>query len=163
MVWGPDAGRQGAKRKLEQPRHKAWGGCFAKTRPKFLIMKWLTILFGLFIILVIILADQGKLGILRLLTSHNLDKVGHFILYGILTLLLDLTFLRALPNRSPKLVVVSIGLILALLIGLEEFSQQYFPRRTFDLVDLTFSYLGVIFFSWVAMRVRRISNPEGVK
>jgi len=119
------------------------------------MMKWLTILFGLFIVLIIILADQGKLGILRILTSHNLDKVGHFVLYGILTLLLDLTFIRALPNRSPKLVVVSIGLILAVLIGAEEVSQQYFPSRTFDLIDLTCSYLGVLFFSWVALKIKR--------
>ena len=41
--------------------------------------------------------------------------------------------------------------ILSLLIGLEEYSQQFFAKRTFDLVDLTFSYLGVIFFSWVAV------------
>jgi len=115
-------------------------------------MKWLTFIFAIFILLVIVLADQGKLGFLHMLTSHNLDKVGHFVLYGILTLLLDLTFIRALPNRSLKLVVVSIGLILALLIGLEEFSQQYFPKRTFDLIDLTFSYLGVVFFSWVALK-----------
>ena len=118
-------------------------------------MKWLTILFALFIIWIIVLADQGNLGILKAVNQIPYgDKAGHFILYGILTLLLDLTLMRSLPNRSPKRVVVSIGLILALLIGLEEFSQQYFPSRTFDLVDLTFSYLGVIFFSWLALKIR---------
>ena len=118
-------------------------------------MKIISILYVLFIILIIVLADMGKLGILGVLTAHNLDKVGHFVLYGILTLLIDLTFIRALPDRSPKLVVVSIGLILALLIGAEEFSQKLFSSRTFDLIDLTASYLGVIFFSWLALRVRR--------
>ena len=116
-------------------------------------MKWLTFIFAVFILLIIVLADLGKLGILRVINQIPYgDKVGHFILYGIMTLLLDLTFLSSLPNRSPKLVVVSIGLILALLIGLEEFSQQYFPKRTFDLIDLMFSYLGVSFFSWVALK-----------
>jgi len=119
-------------------------------------MKWLTVLFSLFIIVIIVLADMGKLGILHILTAHNLDKVGHFVLYGILTLLLDLTLIRALPNRSPKLVIVSIGLILAVLIGAEEFSQKLFPTRTFDLIDLTAGYLGVIFFSWLALRIKRI-------
>jgi len=124
------------------------------------MMKWLTVLFVLFILLIIVLADMGKLGILHVLTAHNLDKVGHFVLYGILTLLFDLTFIRALPpssalRTSPKLLVVSIGLILAVLIGAEEFSQRYFPSRTFDLVDLTFSYLGVIFFSWLALRIKK--------
>ena len=119
-------------------------------------MKWLTFLFSLFIILIIVLADQNRLGLLKVINEIPFgDKAGHFILYGILTLLLDLTFIRALPNRSPKLVVVSIGLILAVLIGAEEFSQQYFPSRTFDLVDLTFSYLGVAFFSGVALKIKR--------
>lgn len=116
-------------------------------------MKRLTILFSLFIILIIVLADSGNLGILRIVNRIPYgDKIGHFVLYGILILLLDLTSIRSLPNRSPKLIIVTMGLLLALLIGLEEFSQKYFSKRTFDLVDLTFSYLGVTFFSWVAMK-----------
>lgn len=70
-------------------------------------MKWLAALFGLFILLIIVLADRGQLG------------------------------------------------ILALLIGLEEFSQIFFPNRSFDLVDLAFSYLGVFFFSWLALRIKQ--------
>ncbi|HXD09001.1 MAG TPA: VanZ family protein [Anaerolineales bacterium] len=117
-------------------------------------MKWLTALFIFFIILIIVLADQGNLGILQLVNEIPYgDKAGHFILYGILTLLLDLSLMRSLPNRSPQRVVVSTGLILALLIGLEEISQQYFPSRTFDMIDLTFSYLGVSFFSWLALKI----------
>jgi len=120
-------------------------------------MKTLTTLFTLFIILIIILADLGKLGILRVINQIPFgDKAGHFILYGILTLLLDLTLLRSrrLP-LSPSRLVLRIALILSLLIGLEEYSQQFFAKRNFDLVDLAFSYLGVIFFSWVALRVHR--------
>jgi len=116
-------------------------------------MKWLTILFGAFLIVIIVLADMGRLGILHWLTSNNMDKAGHFILYGIMTLLLDLTFIRALPHLSRKLILLRVGLIFALLIGLEEFSQQIFASRTFDLIDLTFSYLGVVCFSWIALRI----------
>lgn len=116
-------------------------------------MKWLAILFALFIALIIILADAGKLGVLGFINQIPYgDKAGHFLLFGILTLLLNLIFIRSLPNRDPKLVAVSIGLILALLIGAEEYSQQFFNSRTFSLLDLAFSYLGVIFFSWVALR-----------
>jgi polysaccharide biosynthesis protein VpsQ len=119
-------------------------------------MKWLTILFSLFIVLIIILADQNKLGFLKVIDQIPFgDKVGHFVLYGTLALLLDLTFIRSLPRRSPRLVAVSIGLILAVLIGAEEFSQRYFPSRTPDLVDLTFSYLGLIFFSWLALKIEK--------
>ncbi len=67
-------------------------------------MKWLAILFTLFILLVIVLADAGIL-------AHYVgfiyefpfgDKAGHFILYGILTLLLDLALFRARPDQSPR-------------------------------------------------------------
>lgn len=120
-------------------------------------MKWLAILFSLLIILIIVLADMGAL-------PHFLqvwkdlpygDKAGHFILYGILTLLVDLALFRSIPNRSRTWLAVTSGLILALLIGLEEFSQQFFVNRTFSLKDLAAGYLGVIFFSWLALRVAR--------
>lgn len=119
-------------------------------------MKWLTFLFTLFIVLIILLADLGKLGILRIVNQIPFgDKIGHFALYGILTLLLDSTFIRSLPNRSPKLIIFLAGLTLVLIIGLEEYSQQFFAERTFDLVDLSFSYLGVGFFSRMALRMNK--------
>jgi len=121
------------------------------------MMKWLTILFTLFIILIIVLADSGNLGILNLVNRLPFaDKVGHFILYGILALLINLTFFRSFPLQSRKQVAVISGLILALLIGLEEFSQRNFPSRTFSLGDLAASYLGLIFFSWVALRTKKL-------
>jgi VanZ family protein len=119
-------------------------------------MKWLTILFTLFIILIIVLADTGRLGILMLVNRLPFgDKAGHFILYGILALLINWTLFRSLPSQSRKWIAVFSGLTLALLIGLEEFSQQFLAERSFDLVDLTFSYLGVTFFSWVAMKTKK--------
>jgi VanZ family protein len=120
-------------------------------------MKWLAILFTLFILLVIVLADMGVLAhYVGFVYSFPFgDKAGHFILYGILTLLIDLALFRSFPDRSPGKIAVRCGLVLALLIGLEELSQQYFSSRTFDLVDLTFSYLGVVFFSWLAIRIKK--------
>lgn len=119
-------------------------------------MKWITFLFGLFVLLIIVLADMGQLGMLGFVNRipHG-DKVGHFILYGILTLLIDLSLFRSLPRSSPKRVAVIAGVILALLIGLEELSQQYFSSRTFSVNDLLASYLGVIFFSWLALKQGR--------
>ena len=126
-------------------------------------MKWLTIFFGLFIILIIVLADTGNLGILQLVNRIPLgDKVGHFTLYGILTLLINLTSFRSVPAQGRKRIAVISDLILALLIGLEEFSQQNFSNRTFSLSDLTASYLGVIFFSWLALRIQSKHVEEGV-
>ncbi len=119
-------------------------------------MKWLAILFTLFIILVIVLADAGVIAhyVGFIYNFPYGDKVGHFILYGILALLINLALFRAYPDQSRIRLSVRCGLTLALLIGLEEFSQRYFSSRTSDLVDLTFSYLGVAFFSGVAIKTK---------
>jgi VanZ family protein len=119
-------------------------------------MKWLTVLFTLFIILIIVLADTGNLGRLAILNRIPFgDKVGHFVLYGILALLINLTLFRTVPLHTRKWVAILSGAILALLIGLEELSQRSFSHRTFDLIDLNASYLGVIFFLWLAWRMAR--------
>jgi VanZ family protein len=124
-------------------------------------MKWVTILFTLFIVLIIVLADTGNLGMFAVIYRiPHADKVGHFILYGILALLVNLTLFRSVP-LSPSLrqsrirVAVFSGVVLALLIGLEELSQQKFSNRTSSLSDLTASYLGVIFFSWLAIKTKK--------
>ena len=126
-------------------------------------MKWLAILFGLFILTIILLADLGKLGFLYSLYDFPYgDKVGHFILYGILTLLIDLTLLPSSARKSSSTIIssrrrvaVRVGLFLAVAITVEEFSQQYFSNRTFDLIDLGASVLGVMFFSWLALKIKK--------
>lgn len=118
-------------------------------------MKWLAFSFGLFIVCIIILADLGMLDILGFVNRiPNGDKAGHFILYGVLAFLIDLALFRSHRHLSRKLLVLRVASILILLIGLEEYSQQFFSKRTPDWVDLTFSYLGVAFFSWMALTKR---------
>lgn len=122
-------------------------------------MKRLAFFYGLFIFAVIVLADLGRLDIVGWVNRIPLgDKAGHFILYGILTLLIDLALLRTHRGLSPSLLVFRAALVLALIIGLEEVSQRFFSSRSFDLLDLAFSYLGVIVFSWAALSIKR---PEG--
>ena len=116
-------------------------------------MKWYAILFGVFIIVIIVLADLGRLSLLGFVNRIPYgDKAGHFLLYGILTLLIDLALVRSYPNISPGLIAFRTALILALFIGLEEYSQRFFESRSSDWVDLIFSYLGVGFFSLAALR-----------
>jgi VanZ family protein len=116
-------------------------------------MKWLTILFTLFILLIIVLADTGNLGLFAFVYRiPYADKIGHFILYGILALLINLTLFRSVPNQNRMWIAVISGLLLIVLIGIEEFSQRNFSTRTFSLEDLSASYLGVIFFSWLAIK-----------
>jgi len=116
-------------------------------------MKYLAALFALFIVAVIVLADANQLGFLKSLYDFpNGDRVGHFMLYGILSLLVNLAILRSRPSSTSKRVAVSVTLILALAIGLEEWSQNLFPDRTPDWVDLACSYLGVVVGAWAAYK-----------
>ena len=119
-------------------------------------MKYLAVLFSLFIIGVIILADQNAIPpfIRALYDFPNGDKLGHFILFGLLNFILTSTFLSRFEH-NPKRVILSVGLILAAAIGAEEFSQQFFSARTFDLIDLTASYVGLIVGGWAAWKFRK--------
>jgi VanZ family protein len=83
------------------------------------------------------------------------DKAGHVIVFGILNFLATLTLTRALPGRDPKRVALAIGLTLAVLIGAEEYSQKNFPSRTFDLLDLTASYIGLVLGGWLALKHKK--------
>lgn len=119
-------------------------------------MKILTALFALFIILVIVLADIDRLGVLEVLYRFPYgDKVGHFILYGILTLLVNLTALRSYRFSDPKRAALTWTLVLALLVAAEEFSQRYFANRTFSLSDLAFGYAGMSLGMWLAWKIDR--------
>lgn len=119
-------------------------------------MKYLTALFALFILAVIALADMGQLGFLHGLYDFPFgDKAGHFILYGMLSFLLNKTFLRSFSNRVPKRAVWVVSLLLALVIGLEEWSQNFVSARTPDWVDLACSCLGVVVGAWGAWKFRK--------
>jgi VanZ family protein len=114
--------------------------------------KILALLFLLFILLVIVIADTGTMPpfIHALYEFPNGDKLGHFILYGILAFLLASAFPR--PARLGRISAPVVILALLIFAGLEEYSQKFFSTRTSDLVDLTFSFLGILSGTWLAAR-----------
>jgi VanZ family protein len=120
-------------------------------------MKYISAFFLIFIIAVIVLADGGNLPrpIRAIYAFPNGDKLGHFILFGLLTFFITRAFLSSFPSKSRSWVTLSIGLVLALLIGMEEFSQKFFPTRTFNLIDLLASYAGIITFALLAFYWRK--------
>ena len=117
-------------------------------------MRYFAALFLAFIIGLIVLADADLLPdfINAIYDFPNGDKVGHFVLYGLLNFFITRAFLSSLPTRRGGWVTLSVGLILALFVALEEFSQKYFASRTFSLLDLTASLLGIIIGGWVAYK-----------
>ena len=112
-------------------------------------------LFFLFICHVIIMADRGEESLFfDLVRAIPLgDKLGHFMLYGILSFLMN----RAISFRHFKkhglswqmgsLAVFSFALV-------EELSQFYFPDRTADVMDLLADAAGIVFFTRLSVRGR---------
>ena len=111
-----------------------------------------TFIFGLFIIAIVIGANANVLPLpLKQLTSFpGGDKAGHFILFGVLSFLLNKSALALLPKREPVRLVLTVSLLLAILIGLEEWSQSLFLARTMSFSDLFASYGGVFVFALAA-------------
>ena len=103
----------------------------------------------LVIILIIISADLGILSpaLVVLYRFPMGDKVGHLLLNGMLA------FLVALATGLKK-DGIWLGL-LAVAITLEEFSQAVLPNRTFSLLDLAFSLLGIVVFGFLGARLAR--------
>jgi VanZ family protein len=121
-------------------------------------MKRIAFLFTVFILFIIILADLGELPFFIRAIYEDVpfgDKVGHFILFGLLNFILTLTGVRSLRHLDPKRVAISVGLILAFIIAIEEFSQLYIPRRTFSYLDLMAGYLGILLGGWLAWRLKK--------
>jgi VanZ family protein len=88
-------------------------------------------------------------GLPQLALRGGLDKVGHFLLLGTLSLLAVGFFGRARWLR--------VVLVLALVSALEEASQAWFPARTLDAGDLAANLLGIALGGLAATRLTRAS------
>ncbi|HET7143701.1 MAG TPA: VanZ family protein [Anaerolineales bacterium] len=117
------------------------------------------------IITIIILADHGRLPhFIRVIYDFpNGDKLGHFILFGLLNFFITGAVLASRLSESCKRVSLSIGLALAVLIALEEYSQQFFSARTFSLLDLLASYAGLLVGGWMALGLKKRQSPASRK
>ena len=116
-----------------------------------------TLLFSLLILAIVIGANAGQFPdfLMPLYDFPGGDKVGHFILFGILSFLLNKSALALFPNQNPGRIVLTVSLLLSVLIGLEEWSQSLFPSRTMSINDLIASYAGVIGFALLAYLPKR--------
>jgi VanZ family protein len=96
---------------------------------------------------IVVLADVGQTQ--YLFTSFKSlplgDKLGHFCLMGMLSLLVNLA-LSAKTFQFCKLNYLTGSLIVLAVVTAEEFSQIFIRGRTFDLSDLIFDYAGIFIF-----------------
>jgi len=73
------------------------------------------------------------------------DKLGHFILIGLLALIVNLTW-RCAQFKCFQWHLLKGSTLVFVIVFLEELSQIFIASRTFDLGDLMFDCLGI----WVA-------------
>jgi VanZ family protein len=129
-------------------------------------IKRITVLYLFLILLIIAFANQGDyIHILSNLVKDIPygDKLGHFILMGLLAF-----FVNILVNcEKIKLFQISFlkgSVIVFVIVTLEEFSQIFISNRSFDLMDLTFDYLGILVFgqlAWYLMQMKREKKVAG--
>lgn len=121
-----------------------------------------TFSFLMVIVIIIYQADSDTLPswLDAILNKPNADKVGHFVLMGMSAFLINLT----LRDRSwnYKRVRIPWGpLIFAILVGMEEFSQQFFSNRTASWLDFWASLAGILVIGvWGSRLVLGVIQPD---
>ena len=86
--------------------------------------------------------------------TYASDKLLHFVLVGILTLLVNLSLNLKFVSERYGILLWGTGLMLAL-ATLEEVSQIWISNRTFDLSDLGCNYLGILTIGNLPLLFRR--------
>jgi VanZ family protein len=87
------------------------------------------------------------------------DKIGHFLLAGIFSFLLNMV----LGARKVSLCRINYllgSLIVLTIFTIEEISQIYIKGRTFDWSDLFFDCLGIYLFGELARIICRRNAPQ---
>ncbi len=117
-------------------------------------IKWLALLLGILIVTVIVLDDARALGPLYVVYRIPYgDKVAHFMLFGLLSMFLNLSAFEKWPALSRTRLALTIDGIQMALMALEELSQKLFPQRTASIWDVLAGYLGVAVFTAIALLV----------
>lgn len=114
-------------------------------------MKWLSIILGVILIFIVIVANLG-LGpavFPFIYLIPGLDKAGHFILMGVLSFLINSVMSASRVNIF-SVDLLKGSLIVIVIATIEEFSQLFLKFRAFSILDLFFDYSGIIIFGYFA-------------
>ncbi len=115
------------------------------------------ILFGLFLLTIILVADLRPYSFYRIYTIPFGDKVSHFLLMGGFAFVVNLALsCRTFVCRNRRIPTGSA--IVLILVLLEEFSQIFFPYRTFSIGDIIADVGGIVTFSYLALWFQRKLN-----
>jgi len=120
---------------------------------------WVTVLFSLFLVTLIVFANMGKLDFLVWVMNRIPlgDKAAHFFLIGFLSFLVNRTAMQLLPGKNLKRISIIFTLFLLAIFTLEEISQAPIANRDASLADLLTNYVGIITFALFAYQIRKRS------
>ena len=124
-------------------------------------IKILTVVYVLILAFIVFLADQkGTRYLLKFVGNIPYgDKLGHFLLMGGFSFLLNLAF-NARAVKLWKINYLLGSLIVLAVVTIEEVSQISVRGRTFDWGDLIFDYLGIFLFGELARVICRRSEKS---
>lgn len=120
-------------------------------------MKWLKWLTGVFILTLILIVLIANLGLGRtyfpfIYDVPGVDKVGHFLLMGILSFLVNL-LLKTKRVQISSLNILLGSLLVTFVVVLEELSQIFLIYRAFSWLDLAFDLGGIFLGGHLASRM----------
>ena len=110
-------------------------------------MKWVTYIFIVLLILIVIAAnmDLGPSFFSFVYLLPGGDKAGHFILMGLLSFLIN-SVMCASRLQVFSFDLLKGSLIVMAIVTIEELSQIFLQYRGFSIFDLFFDYTGIIIF-----------------
>jgi polysaccharide biosynthesis protein VpsQ len=124
--------------------------------------KTASVTFLAFMVAVIVAASSGHMPpfIRTLYAFPQGDRVGHVVLFGILSFLLTAAFPRDAALRGMQ--IPRVALWIWLVAALEEWSQSFFPSRTADLVDFACTTIGIAGGTLVShlWQIRQRNQPK---
>ncbi|GGP79912.1 VanZ family protein [Shewanella ulleungensis] len=117
--------------------------------------------FFCFIIWIIYLANTGGGSIFFELIRYIPygDKVGHMLLFGLLTFVANL----ALQSRHFLLGRIPLyygAVLVSIFVLSEEISQGFIPSRTLDIIDLIADAVGITLFSYLSCVTQRYIDKQ---
>lgn len=121
------------------------------------LIKPIAALFFAFIIWVIYLANTGQINTYFSFYNHLPygDKIGHFCLFGFLTLCINLA-LKCRAIQLGRLRIYWGTACVTTFVVAEEFSQKFIPSRTFDLTDLAADAAGISLFTVLSYALAKV-------
>ena len=116
-------------------------------------LKWLSLAYISALILLIAAANRGALAISYLAALPAGDKIGHFLLMGLLSYLANTT-LGGSRLRWKRCSILKGSILVTAFVVLEEISQLWMTHRAFELADLAADAAGIWVFGLLATAPR---------